>query len=123
MLSLFRLQSFQSYFKHHVNIVFLSEHVNKLEPNSITKILSRAWCDQHVPHISVIYARDTAQNYTVHTIPALFPHFLCIRPMKKKVKKIWLPTYMPTDISFVVRPRREQTGFTAKLLAERFHKL
>lgn len=57
---------------HCNHCILKNEGVNKLGPNGITKILSRAWCDQHILHSSAIYATDTAQNCTVHNIPALF---------------------------------------------------
>lgn len=85
--------------------IFLNESVNKLGPNGITKILSRAWCDQHILYNSAIYATDTAQNCTVHIIPKLFQtcqifSLFSASGLWRKIKKIWLPTYMHIDISF-----------------------
>lgn len=71
---------------------FLNEHINKFGPNGITKIFSKAWCDQHIPH-SQQYMPQTAQNYTVHIIPALvqtcqiFSLFSAL-DLWRKVKKI-----------------------------------
>lgn len=89
---------------------FENEHVNKLGPKSITKILSRARCDQHILHSSAIYATDSTKLHCAYYSSIIsnlsnFLTFLCIWSMKKNEENMITHLHAHRHLFCTIRPR------------------